>query len=345
MTLPQGNRAYRLRYRPRGPLRDTDLEFVTLPVPGLKPGQALVRTCYLSVDPTTRVWMSDAPGYMPPIPVGEVVRGIGVGQVVASRRDDLPAGACVLGWTGWQEYCLADDKLLESPFVVLPDPLPAPMPAFIGVLGHTGIAAYLGIDLARPHEGDTVVVSAAAGAVGSIAGQLARLASARVVGVAGGPEKCRHVVQDLGFDACVDYKAPDWRQRLDEATPGGVDVDFENVGGEIMDHVLMRLNVAARVVLCGMISQYNTLGTDVIRSQATIPALLTQRATLYGFLVLDHADRFGEATRHLAGLLGSGQLRYDETILDGLGKAPEAVAALFDGASTGKLVVRVAEPG
>lgn len=344
MDNTRTNRAFRLRSRPHGAPTDTDLELVKEPVPDLAPGQALVRTRYLSVDPTNRVWMSDYRAYMPPAPLGEVMRGIGVGEVVESRRDDLPVGASVFGWTGWQEYVVADDSQLVSPFTVLPDPLPAPLPAFAGVLGHTGITAYLGVDIGRPTAGETVVVSAAAGAVGSVAGQLARARGARVVGVASGPDKCRHVVEHLGFDACVDRTAADWRDQLDAATPDGVDVDYENVGGEIMDHVLMRLNIGARVVLCGMISGYDTAGTDAAPGQYAISQLIMQRATMHGFLVLDHVDRFGEAVEHLAGLLGTGALRYDETIVDGIENAPAALAKIFHGAGTGKVLVRIAEP-
>jgi NADPH-dependent curcumin reductase CurA len=340
------NHAFRLRRRPEGaPVKD-DLELVEEPVPEPGPGQALVRTCYLSVDPTTRIWMTDYRSYLPPSPLNEVMRGVGVGQVVKSRREDLPEGTLVLGWPGWQEYCLTDEASLlplQFPFLPLPDPLPAPLPAFLGVLGHTGLTAYLGIDVGRPRAGETVVVSAAAGAVGSVAGQLAKVRGARVVGIAGGPEKCHHVIEDLGFDACVDRYAADWREQLDAATPDGVDVDFENVGGEIMDHVLMRINLRARVVLCGMIGIYDHLGVDTPGQRAIIQ-LLMRRASMHGFLVLDHLDRFDEATAHLAGLLATGRLHYKETILDGLDQAPEAMAQILNGTKLGKMVVRVAEP-
>jgi len=338
------NKAYYLRARPQGSPAQADLQLVEEPVPSLQAGQALVRTCYLSVDPTTRVWMSDYPGYLPPAPLGAVMRALGVGQVVASQRPDLQAGALVFGWTGWQEFCVADDTALISPFVPLPEPLPAPLSAFVGVLGHTGITAFLGIDLARVLAGQTLVISGAAGAVGSIAGQLAKVRGARVVGIASGRAKCHHVVKDLGFDACVDRSAADWRERLAEALPDGVDVDFENVGGEVMDEVLMHLNLGARVVLCGMISGYDSLGTDAATGQKAIPQLLMRRASLHGFIVLDHGDRFQEAIEHLANLLDSGQLRYDETIVDGLEKAPDALNLIFTGANTGKVLVKVSEP-
>ncbi|MGV1049136.1 MAG: NADP-dependent oxidoreductase [Solirubrobacterales bacterium] len=339
------NRAYRLRRRPDGELADGDLELVTEQVPELADGQALVRTELLSLDPTNRIWMSDIRGYMPPVPLGEVMRGLGVGEVIESRRDDMPVGAIVSGFTGWQELVLADDSLLEAPLSVLPEPLPAPLPAFLGALGHTGITAYIGVDLADLEEGETIVISAACGAVGSIAGQIAKQRGARVVGVAGGPEKCRHAVERLGYDACVDHRAEDWRDQLDAATPDGIDVDFENVGGPIMDHVMMRLNIGARISLCGMIAEYNSYneGGEHLSGQTNIGQLIMQRATIKGFLVLDYGDRFEEAITHLATLLAAGNLHYDETIVNGgLEKAPEALGQLFRGENMGKLLVRVA---
>lgn len=337
------NRAYRLKSRPDGPPTAENLELVEEAVPDPEPGQALVRNCYLSVDPTTRVWMSDYRGYMPSVPLGEVMRGVGVGQVEKSRRDDLPEGSVVLGWPGWQEYCLTDESsllALEFPFLPLPDPLPAPPSAFAGVLGHTGLTAYIGMDIGQPRAGDTVVVSAAAGAVGSIAGQLAKAAGATVVGIAGGAQKCQHVVDTLGFDRCIDRRAPSWRDDLALATPNGIDLNFENVGGEIMDAILLRLNVGARVVLCGMIAAYNQFGSV---GQHDIIQFVMQRASLHGFLVLDHLDRVAEAGAHLGELIATGKLHYDETIIDGLEKGPDALLQILDGENVGKMIVRVSE--
>jgi NADPH2:quinone reductase len=315
-----------------------------VPEPG--PGQALIRTCYLSVDPTTRVWLGEKTGYMPPIPVGDVVRSLGIGQVIASRRDDLPEGTLAFGFTGWQEYCVTDESTLvppEFPFFALPDPLAAPLAAYAGVLGHTGLTAYVMDDMGSARPGETTVVSAACGAVGSIVGQLARIRGARVVGIASGPERCRHVVDDLGFDACVDRQSQDWRDELDAAVPEGIDLDFENAGGELMDHVLTRLNVGARVVLSGMISTYNDRGEGAL-GQRELMQLVYKRASIQGFLVFDHLQRAAEAATVLAGLLGLGVLHHDETILDGLQRAPEAMAAILDGTKVGKMLVRVAEP-
>ncbi|MDX6581184.1 MAG: hypothetical protein QOI10_368 [Solirubrobacterales bacterium] len=339
------NRAFRLRRRPGGELAEGDLELVEEEVPELRDGQALVRTELLSLDPTNRIWMSDIRGYMPPVPLGEVMRGLGIGEVVESRRDDMPVGAMVSGFVGWQELVLADDSLLEAPLAVLPDPLPAPLPVFLGALGHTGVTAYIGIDLAELKQGETIVISAACGAVGSIAGQIAKQRGARVVGIAGGPEKCRHAVEKLGYDVCVDHRAEDWRELLDAATPDGIDVDFENVGGPIMDHLMSRLNIGARISLCGMIAEYNSYneGGEHAGGQTNIGQLIMQRATIKGFLVLDYGYRFEEAIGYLAGLLGEGKLHYDETIVNGgLEVAPQALGQLFSGENMGKLLVRVA---
>lgn len=346
MSENHTNRAFRLRSRPDGELAEGDLELVTEGIPELTDGQALVRTKLLSLDPTNRIWMSDIRGYMPPVPLGEVMRGLGVGEVIESRREDMPVGATVNGFVGWQELVLADDAQLEAPLTVLPDPLPAPLPAFLGALGHTGITAYIGIDTSDLKEGETIVISAACGAVGSIAGQIARERGARVVGIAGGAEKCAHAVERLGYDVCVDHRAEDWADQLDAATPDGIDVDFENVGGPIMDHILMRLNIGARVSLCGMIAEYNTYneGGEHAGGLTNIGQLIMQRATIQGFLVLDYGDRFEEAIGYLAGLLGAGKLNYDETIVEGgISAAPEALGQLFSGQNLGKLLVRISD--
>jgi NADPH-dependent curcumin reductase CurA len=340
------NRAFRLRHRPEGELAEGDLELVSEEIGELAEGQAVVRNQLLSLDPTNRIWMSDIRGYMPPVPIDAVMRGLGIGEVIESRRDDMPVGAKVSGFVGWQELCLADDKLLEAPLAVLPDPLPAPLPAFLGALGHTGITAYIGVDLAELKEGETIVVSAACGAVGSVAGQIAKQRGARVVGIAGGPEKCAHAVEKLGYDVCVDHRAGDWAEQLDTATPDGIDVDFENVGGPIMDHILNRLKIGARVSLCGMIAEYNTYNEGGAHEGglSNVGQLIMQRATIKGFLVLDFAARFEEAIGHLAGMLGAGNLHYDETIVDGgITQAPHALEQLFSGQNMGKLLVRVSE--
>jgi NADPH-dependent curcumin reductase CurA len=337
MTLT--NRAFRLRTRPVGEPTPHDLELVEEPVQDLADGEILVRTLYLSLDPTNRLWMSDMRQYSPPVELGDVMRGIGIGEVVDSRHETIRPGTLVNGYTQWQEYCVAGP---ESGFAPLPDPLDAPLTAYLGILGHTGLTAYVGTEMANPAAGDTVVVSAASGAVGSVAGQIAKDRGARVVGVAGGEAKCRHVVEDLGFDACVDRTARDWRRQLDAATPDGVDVNFENVGGEVMDHVFMRLNLNARIILCGMISQYDAAG-GTWKGQVNVGQILMQRATMRGFIITDHVDQFAAGFAYLSDMYARGRLRHDETIVDGFDEALSAMHLLFTGDKVGKLLVRVAD--
>jgi NADPH-dependent curcumin reductase CurA len=337
MTLT--NRAFRLRARPVGTPGAGDLELVHEPVRELNDGEILVRTLYLSLDPTNRLWMSDMRQYSPPVELGEVMRGIGIGEVVDSRREEIRPGMLVSGYTQWQEYCVAGP---EAGFAPLPEPLDAPVTVYLGALGHTGLTAYVGMDMAGVSAGETVVVSAAGGAVGSVAGQIAKDHGARVVGIAGGDEKCRHVVRDLGFDACIDRTAPDWRSQLDAATPDGVDVDFENVGGEVMDHVLMRLNLTARIILCGMISQYDAAGSNW-QGQVNIGQILMQRATMRGFIITDHVDQFPAGFAYLSDLYARGRLRHDETIVVGFDQAPTALHQLFTGEKIGKLLVHCAD--
>jgi NADPH-dependent curcumin reductase CurA len=276
--------------------------------------------------------------------IGDVMRGIGVGEVVESRREDLPVGALVSGYTDWQEYRVTgpDD---ERPLAPLPDPLPAPPSAFLGALGHTGMTAYIGLELiGGVQSGETLVVSAACGAVGSIVGQIAKHRGARAVGIAGGPHKCRHLIDNLGFDAAIDRHASDWREQLADATSDGIDVSFENVGGEIMDEIFLRMNFRGRIVLCGLISQYDTPegSWDGLRN---VGQILMERLTVKGFIVSDEVDLFPAGAEYLSGLLAEGKLHYDETIVDGFENALDALHQLFTGANTGKLLVRVAERG
>lgn len=338
------NRSYRLRRRPQGSVTAEDLEFVEDQAPEPRPGEALVRTLWLSLDPSNRIWMSDTHYSLPPVPINGVMRGLGIGQVAQSRRDDLAVGELVTGVTGWQDYVIADH---ETTFTAIPEPHPEPLTALLGPLGHTGVTAYLGVqDIGKPEPGETMVVSAAAGAVGSVAGQIGKARGARVVGIAGSPSKCQHVVEDLGFDACVDRRDPEWRKQLDVATPEGIDVDFENAGGPIMDHILTRLNVGARVVLCGLIAEYDSYGSPTGgRAQPDIAqALMVKRALMRSFLVLDNEHRFPEAVDYLSSLIVQNKLKYEQTIIDGLGRAREALSQMFEGANTGKLLIKVADP-
>jgi hypothetical protein len=337
------NRTIRLRERPAEMIEDSTFELVTEKRPQIGPGQALARNLYLSVDPTNRVWISETPSYLPPVPIGDVMRAAGIGRVVESNTGAFPVGDLVTGLTGWQDYTVVseDDRV---PFTRIPAAMQVPPEMMMGVLGITGLTAWYGIEeIGKPAEGETVVVSAAAGGVGSIAGQLAKLRGARAVGIAGGEDKCRWLVDELGFDAAIDRHAPDWLEQLRAACPDGVDVDFENVGGEIMDAVFSMLNVNARVALCGLISQYNTKRPPGPRS---FPLLLTRRVHLQGFIIIDFLPRSREAVGKLAQLVMEGKLKHRDTVMDGLEKAPEALTLLFSGDHLGKLLVKVAEdPG
>jgi NADPH-dependent curcumin reductase CurA len=332
------NRRILLRRRPEGRIRPDDFELVRAPVPTPGPGQALVRSCYLSLDPTNRVWVTDVETYLPPVQLGEVMRGGAIGQVVGSNAPQLPVGTVVNGLLGWQDYALVGDGGAMAQ--AIPPGFPAPLPALLGALGLTGVTAYFGLlDVAKPQPGETVVVSAAAGATGSVVGQIAKIKGCRVVGIAGGPAKCAWL-RELGFDATVDHKAPDWRQQLARATPDGVDVSFENVGGEIMDEVLARMKNHGRVALCGLISGYN----DGQPMRGRVDLMLTKRLRVEGFIILDYAPRFLEAIMQLASWMAEGKLQHRDTMVDGLERAPEAINMLFDGTNVGKLIVKVADP-
>jgi NADPH-dependent curcumin reductase CurA len=333
------NRRFLLRERPTGRIDDRTFELVEEAIPEIGEGEALVRTRWISLDPTNRAWIGETPTYLPPVAIGEVMRAGGLGEVVASNSPDYQVGQLVQGRTGWQDYAVASASI---PFTAIPE-IPSVSPSlFLGALGMTGLTAYVGMfDIGRVKPGETVVVSAAAGAVGSVAGQLAKIQGGRVVGIAGGPEKCALLVDELGFDAAVDYKAADWRDQLKAATPDGIDVDFENVGGEIMESVFGRLNVRARVALCGLISGYNDDAPSVSAGPRNFGNLLIQRVHLEGFIVLDHFGRAPEIVPRLAGWMAEGKLKAQETIVEGFEQLPVAINMLFDGGNTGKLVVKV----
>ena len=329
------NRQWRLKARPVGRIKASDFELVEAPVPKAGPGQAVARLRFLSLDPTNRIWVTDAESYLPPVQIGEVMRGGGIAEVVESNTPDYAVGDLVTGLTGWQEYVLLDGSAMVQP---LPKGLPVPPEVFMGVLGVTGLTAYFGLlDVGRPQAGETVVVSAAAGATGSVAGQIAKLKGCRAVGIAGGADKCRWLTDELGFDAAVDYKADGWPRRLREACPNGIDVNFENVGGEIMDEVMSAMNLNGRVALCGMISGYNS--GEPMRGRFDL--ILTKRLHVQGFIVLDFLPRFAEGTMQLAQWYAEGKVKHRDTIVDGFDQAPTALNMLFDGRNLGKLVVRV----
>ncbi|WP_257535245.1 MDR family NADP-dependent oxidoreductase [Mycobacterium ulcerans] len=267
------------------------------------------------------------------------MRAAGLGEVVESRKTNYPVGLTVQGLVGWQDYAVVSDTTPLFPVEVADGVSPS---AYLGALGMTGLTAWIGMrEIAKPRPGETVVVSAAAGAVGSVAGQLAKADGARVVGIAGGPQKCALLTEQLGFDAAVDHRADDWAAQLVAATPNGIDVDFENVGGDIMDAIFARLNVRARVALCGLISGYNS--ADPPPGPRAFGNLLVQRATLQGFIILDHLGRAAETTAEIAGLIAQGKLTPLETVVTGFEQLPTAINMLFDGTNVGKLVVRTSE--
>ena len=332
------NRQLLLKTRPEGLVRREDFELREQPTPELAEGQALVRVLYLSMDPTNRVWMSDVPQYMPPVAIGEVMRGLGLGRVVASRSSRYAVGDLVQGLVGWQDYAVLDEKRAKD-WVTLPSKPPVSLPTLLGACGFSGITAYYGLtEIAPVQPGETLVVSAAAGSVGSIAGQIGKLRGARVVGIAGGAEKCRHLVNDLGFDAAVDYKADDFKQALAAATPDGVHVNFENVGGAVMRAVLSRMVNGGRVALCGLIANY----ASGSRPSDDYSVIIVKRLTVRGFLAFDYPDQ-QRAVKDLVGWVLSGKIKAGETVADGLENAPVVLNRLFDGSHTGKLVLRIAE--
>ncbi|BBX61661.1 NADP-dependent oxidoreductase [Mycobacterium saskatchewanense] len=330
------NRRFLLRERPTGRIGPDTFELSEDTVPDLGEGEALVRVEWISLDPTNRMWINDTPTYLPPVAIGEVMRAAALGEVVASKNSRYPVGQKVQGLLGWQEYAVITDASFLTPVDVADGMSPS---TYLGALGSTGLTAWVGIhDIGKPQPGQTVVVSAAAGAVGSVAGQLAKVAGARVVGIAGGPEKCALLTEQLGFDAAVDYRADDWTAQLSAATRDGVDVDFENVGGDIMDAVFARLNIGARVALCGLISGYNA--ADPPPGPRAFGNVLIQRATVQGFIVLDHLGRASQAATEIGGLIAAGKLTPLETVVEGFEQLPDAINMLFDGKNVGKLVVK-----
>ncbi|MEA2457343.1 MAG: hypothetical protein QOC95_315, partial [Thermoleophilaceae bacterium] len=296
------NRQYRLKSRPTGlPDRD-NWEQTEEPVPDPADGEVLVQVLQLSLDPAMRGWMNDVPSYVPPVGIGEVMRAIGVGRVVASKHPKFAEGAHVTGLFGVQEYAvMPGDGLTEI------DEKIAPLATYLNVLGMPGMTAYFGLlEVGQPKEGETVVVSGAAGAVGATVGQIAKIKGCRAVGIAGGPEKCRMIVEDFGFDAAIDYKSDDLLPALREKCPQRVDVYFDNVGGDVLDAVLGRLGRGARVAICGAVSQYNE---STMQGPSNYMALLVRRARMQGFVVFDYADRYAEAAREMGGWMAEGKLK------------------------------------
>jgi NADPH-dependent curcumin reductase len=331
------NKRWVLKRRPAGEIQPGDLELIEEPVRELADGEVLTRTIYLSLDPTNRIWMSARDQYMPPVGIGDTMRGGAIGIVEQSRSARYKQGDLVnLGLAGWTTYSIANEQAL-FPVPAMPG---VPLAAYMSVLGATGLTAWFGLnEIGKPKPGETVVVSAAAGAVGSIAGQIAKLRGARVIGIAGGAAKCAWLTGELGFDGAIDYKAEDVGAALDRLCPTGIDVDFENVGGAIMEAVYSRMNDFGRMALCGMISTYNNDGP--VPGPKDFSRILMHKLTIQGFIVSDYLARAGEAFAELAPWVMSGQIKWKVHIEDGLENAVSAVHRLFTGEHDGKLLVRV----
>ncbi len=332
------NRQFKLARRPVGMVKREDFEFTQSPVPEPGPGEVLVKVLYLSLDPAMRGWMNEGKSYVPPVGIGEVMRAGGAGRVLKSNDPKFAPGDHVIGLPGVQEYAAVPGKALTKV-----DPKLAPLPVYLGTLGMPGMTAYFGLlEVGAMKPGDTVVVSGAAGAVGQVVGQVAKIKGAgKVVGIAGGPDKCRYAVETLGYDACIDYKSADLKKQLKAACPKGVDVYFDNVGGDILDTVLTQLAMHARVVICGAISQYNN--TTPMKGPSNYMSLLVNRARMQGFVVFDYASRYKEAAMEMGGWLAQGRLKSREDVVEGLETFPETLLKLFKGENLGKLVLKVSE--
>lgn len=332
------NRQWVLRQRPQGLIKDGDLELVESQVPDLAEGEVLVRTVYLSLDPTNRTWMNDSEGYLPPVGLGDVMRGLTIGVVEQSKSDRFKVGEVVSPMSGgWADYTVAREDGLR-PVHRFPG---LPLTANASVLGMTGLTAYFGVtDVLKPQAGETLVISAAAGAVGSIAGQVAKARGARVIGIAGGPDKCRWLTEELGFDAAIDYKNEDVGEALDRLAPDGVEMNFENVGGDIMIAVWNRLKVHGRMAVCGLISAYNATRMP---PSPNFSRIITHRLTVQGFLVLDYAPRAREMVAEMGPWLADGTVKWKVHVDDGLEGAVQSLNRLFTGDHDGKLLVRVSE--
>lgn len=339
MTLR--NRRCLLVKRPVGAPTPNCYAFDEVEVPELADGQALVRNVYLALDPAIRGWMNESKGsYMPPIALGEPVRSGNVSQVVASRIPGISAGEVHQTLGGWEQYSVLDKRGFHGRI----EPLPGiPVQSALHVLGGSGLTAYFGLfEVGQPKAGETVVVSAASGSVGSLVGQMAKVAGCHVVGLTGDADKARWLVEELGFDAAIDHRHQNLREALKTACPKGVDVYFDSVGGEILDTVLTRINVGARIVLCGAISQINA--TEPPPGPRNYVHLLAKRGRMQGFVTIDYASRYREAREQIAAWVREGKLRFHEEIVEGLDAAPAHFLRLFDGGHRGKLIVKLAEP-
>ena len=333
------NRRIVLARRPQGEPTAEDFRLESTPVPDVRPGQLLLRTRYLSLDPYMRGRMSDAPSYVPPVALDAVMAGQTVSEVVAAQVPGFAVGDLVVANSGWQDYGVSDGR-----DVVRIDPGLKPPSYALGVLGMPGLTAYVGLlDIGQPRAGETVVVAAATGAVGALVGQLARIRGCRVVGVAGGADKCRYAQETLGFDACLDHRAPELPQRLAAACPEGIDVYFENVGGAVLSAVVPLFNVHARMPLCGLISWYNLekLPPGPDRTPQLLLAVLRRRVKVQGFIIFDHQHRMRAFRADMSTWMQQGRVKYREQVIEGLENAPRGLMGLLHGENFGKLVVRV----
>jgi hypothetical protein len=332
------NRQWRLKSRPFGLIKPDNFEFVSEPVPEPGDGQFLIRNVYLSLDPAMRGWMVDRPSYVPCVKIGEVMRGLAVGTVEKSNHAKFAAGDRVQGMFGWQEYLLSSGegvtKLPESGL---------PFTAYLGLFGLAGLTAYAGLlEVGQPKSGETLLISGAAGSVGSLVGQIGKIKGLRVVGIAGTDEKCNWLVKELGFDAAVNYKEADYKKQLQASSPNGADIYFENVGGEILETALYLMNTFGRVVVCGMISMYNA--TTPVRGPSNLALVISKRLKIQGFLALDYSSKVKEMVANFTQWYNSGQLKYRVDVVPGLDTSPVAINKLFDGSHNGKLIVQVSDP-
>ena len=337
------NGQWRLKSRPEGMVKETDFEYVQEALPELGEGEFLIRNLYFSFEPAMRGWLNDVKSYVPPVQLGEVMRAGAVGQVIESNHPDFKPGEFVQGQLGWQEYAINNGQPgMMGAVAKVPEGVPPYL--VLSALGGTGLTAYFGLlDVGQPKEGDVVVVSGAAGATGSVVGQIARIkGAAKVVGIAGGPEKCAWLTDDLGFDAAIDYKSENVMQRLREECPKGINVFFDNVGGDILDDALLNMAQNGRIVLCGGISQYND--TDLPSGPKNYMQLVIRRCRMEGFIVIDYMHRAGEAIKELSAWIASGELKHGEDIQEGIENTPKTFLRLFEGKNRGKQLLKIAEP-
>jgi NADPH-dependent curcumin reductase len=331
------NHQFRLAARPMGMVKRSDFSFVEETVREPKDGEMLLKILYISLDPAMRGWMNEGRSYVPGVGIGDVMRALGLGRVIESKHSGFAVGDHVYGPFGVQEYAISNGQGATKV-----DPNLVPLPVYLGALGMPGMTAYFALlETGELKPRDTVLMSGAAGAVGTVAGQIAKIKGCPVVGIAGGPEKCRFITEELGFDAAIDYKSEDVRSAIAKHCPKGVDVYFDNVGGEILEAALANLARGARVVICGGISQYNNVGP--VKGPSNYLSLLVNRATMRGMVVIDYAARYGEAAREMAGWIRAGKLKTREDIVEGFETFPETLLKLFKGENTGKLILKVAE--